>query len=209
MTTFGLIGEGITDQIIIENVLFGFANVHELDEPAITQLQPPFNSPHGGWTLVFHYLNRGEYRKDLQTLDYLVIQVDTDVSQDVGFDVPWNDSNGPLPIETLVQNVVTKLVDLIGKDTYEAHANRFIFAIAVHSTECWLLPLVFNDNKATKIEHCLKAIDHELMKVRNEKPLSSADGAKDPKTYRNCRASTANQSSFRRAFRRTRAWLSS
>ena len=130
-------------------------------------------------------MRRGEYRTALQTLDFLVIHVDSDVSQEIGFDVPWNDSNGALPIETLVQNVVARLVELIGKKTYEAHAQRFIFAIAVHSTECWLMPLVFHDKKGEKITGCLEAINYELRAVRSEKPLSLADGSgKEPKAYR-------------------------
>ena len=43
MATFGFIGEGVTDQIIIENVLLGFAHSHDLDEPEVLPLQPSFD----------------------------------------------------------------------------------------------------------------------------------------------------------------------
>jgi len=185
VATFGFIGEGITDQTIIEDILLGFATDHDLDEPELAPLQPPFDFAPGGWTLVFHYLARGEHRNALQTLDYLIIHVDTDVSHEKGFDVPHNDENGPLPVEKLVENVIGRLIALIGKETYEAHAHRFIFAVAVHSTECWLLPLVFDDNKTNKLTGCLDAINHELRALRNESPLSLADGTgKDPTIYR-------------------------
>lgn len=185
MATFGFIGEGITDQLIIEDILLGFSNTHDLDEPEILPLQPPFDYAPGGWTLVFHYLRRGEYRNALQTLDYLVIHVDTDRSEDVGFDVAKNNEAGVLAPEALIEKVVEKLIELIGKENYEAHASRFIFAIAVDSTECWLMPLVFQDSKAEKTTGCLDALNYELKIVRGESRLSLADhSGKDAKAYR-------------------------
>jgi len=83
-----------------------------------------------------------------------------------------------------VENVIAKLVGLIGRETYEAYADRFIFAVAVHSIECWLLPLVFDDHKTAKITGCLDVLNHELRAVRNVAPLSLADGkGKDPQVY--------------------------
>ena len=102
MKTFGIIGEGITDQIVIKSILLGFfAEKSDDEDPEVKAIQPPLDKsgqagahPPAGWTLVFDYLRRGEHRNALQYCDYLVIHVDTDVSEEKGFDVPrppWPD----------------------------------------------------------------------------------------------------------------------
>jgi hypothetical protein len=77
MITFGLITEGLTDQIVIENILHGYFNT----EPVVNPLQPERDkdnddkSDYGGWTLVFKYFQeRASVRKkDLQLIIMLKI----------------------------------------------------------------------------------------------------------------------------------------
>ena len=57
-----------------------------------------------------------------------------------------------------------------------------IFAIAVDSIECWLLPLLHNDKKAAKITGCLDAANHALRKA-NRKGLASGEANKFPDAY--------------------------
>lgn len=62
MATFAIIAEGITDQVVIENILLGcFAD--EDEEPTVNYEQPLLDTTgqsaapaYGGWTLVFDYL---------------------------------------------------------------------------------------------------------------------------------------------------------
>ena len=188
MPTFGIVGEGITDQIVLEQILLGHFGDDE-EEPAVNYVQPLLDvtgkkgAPEpGGWSLVLKWLELGRHKEALQFNDYLVIQIDTDVSQQKGYDVPWRDGGKDLTVEELVARVVGKLVGLIGAEFYAAHKSRFLFAVAVNEIECWLLPLFFVDNKAAKTTGCLEAISHEQRR-RNEAPLLQAD-SKDPKRYR-------------------------
>ena len=51
------------------------------------------------------------------------------------------------------------------------NGHRVIFAIAVDSIECWLLPH-FDRHKAAKITGCLEAVNKALRKL-NQDPLSN------------------------------------
>jgi hypothetical protein len=184
MATFGVVGEEITDQIVIENILLGYFS--DEDEPPVRFVQPPLDETrqgsepaHGGWSLVLQFLRQREHERALQFNDYLVIQIDTDVSEQKGYDIPWRDGGRELSPQELVDRMVAKLVQLIGEDFYARHRDRFVFAIAVHQIECWLLPILFTNNKAGKITGCLEAADQELRR-QNGIPLKRGDG-KNPR----------------------------
>jgi hypothetical protein len=67
----------------------------------------------------------------------------------------------------LIAAVVAKFRGLIGEDIYQAHGERFLFAIAVHSIECWLLPLL-NVQKAGKVAGCFDAVQQECRRLGEE-----------------------------------------
>jgi len=56
------------------------------------------------------------------------------------------------------------------------NAGRIVFAIAVDSIECWLLPLLYDGEaaKKAKITGCLEAANWKLRRL-NRPPLSTAD----------------------------------
>jgi hypothetical protein len=87
MISFGLVTEGLTDQIAIEHILAGYFDNPDLD---IRQLQPERDkdndnkSKFGGWTLVFDYCKSRDFREAFQFIDYIIIQIDTDISEDSG-----------------------------------------------------------------------------------------------------------------------------
>jgi hypothetical protein len=190
VATFGIIAEGITDQIVIESILRGYLGDQD-DELVVNPVQPPLDAtaqgggpPPAGWTLVFRSLRDGEHRKALQFNDYIIVHIDTDVCDDKGFDVPKNNQAGPLPVEALVERVTARLKKAMGDDFCVAHGHRVIFAIAVHQIECWLLPLFFEneDRKAEKIAGCLSAVDEQ--RRRQNKLLFTRGGGKEPRVYR-------------------------
>lgn len=187
MVTFGIIAEGITDQYVIENILRGFF-ADAAEEPVVNYVQPPLDAtarggqpPPAGWTLVFRALADGEHRKALQFNDFLVIQVDTDVCEEKGFDVPRRENGRELSPDELAARVSARLRVCLGEDFCRAHGDKVIFAVAVHSTECWLLPLLYPDKKAQKITGCLEAANQALRRA-NQKPLTSGD-SKQIKAY--------------------------
>ena len=170
MPSFALITEGITDQIIIANILYGFFDDPDLD---INPLQPLLDetdsnrtiSP-GNWHKVLQYCSSEIFRGAFQLNDYLIIQIDTDVS--VLYGVSERDQAGnELSVDDLIARVKLVLINRIGLDFYEKFKTRIIFAIAVHSIECWLLPLFYDDTRKSKIKNCLESLNRELVKQKS------------------------------------------
>jgi hypothetical protein len=100
--------------------------------------------------------------------------------------VPHHDENGKLlATEHLIANVVNKFRSLIGEDFYDQYADKIIFAIAVHSIECWLLPLCLPDQKE-EIDDCLNLLKRDLPSFR----------AKDHRYYQRVSMEYASQNSL-------------
>jgi hypothetical protein len=189
MPSFAVIAEGVTDQIVLENVLRGY--FHGDDDLVVNHLQPPRRAMQkggqpapGGWTLVFRSLKAGDHRKALQVHDYVIVQIDTDRSEDPGFDVPHRAPDGrALSPEELVEQVRRRLIVAMAPEFYARHAARILFAIAVDEIECWLLPLLYDNEpaKRSKTTGCLDAADWKLRRLARP-PLSTA-GSKSPASY--------------------------
>lgn len=185
MMVFGLITEGITDQIVIENILMGYFDKSE-DELEFKELQPLRDETdenktqnYGGWDKVIEYCGSSKFKGALQFHDYLIVQIDTDVSdKPEGYGIPHYENGKELAPEQLIDKVVTKFIDLIGKPVYEKYQNQIIFAISVHSIECWLLPIYYTDKRKSKIKNCLSTLNEAL-----EKKEKFTIDAKNPEYY--------------------------
>jgi len=183
MISFGLITEGLTDQIVIEDILSGYFNT---DNIIVNPLQPERDkddenkSDYGGWMLVFKYCQSSDFREAFQFNEYVIIQIDTDVSEEINYDIPKRNENGEeLTPEQLIEKVKEKFKVLIGEDFYHKYNDKMIFAITVHSIECWLLPLYYQDSKKEKITNCLNTLNQAL----NKREGFTID-AKKPQYYR-------------------------
>jgi len=183
MISFGLITEGLTDQIVIEKILAGYFKSLDLD---VEPLQPERDkdnqnkSKYGGWTLVFDYCKSKDFRESFQLIDYIIIQIDTDVSKD--YNIAHQDENGEFTPQQLIAKVIDKFRDGIGEDFYNTNKQKIIFAISVHSIECWLLPLYFTDKqKKAKCKNCLNTLNDELSKQHN---FTIDKNRKNPEYYR-------------------------
>lgn len=171
---FGLACEGVTDQITLENILCGYFK--NLDDEEITHLQPPFDETDrkqkdfGGWQMLLAYLSTTRFRDDVLNNKFIVVQIDTDVSDEIGFDVSkFGDDNQPLTPEALIANVIAKLAATIDSGEagfYQRHSEKIIFSVSVHSLECWLYAY---HNKKTpskpKLTGCFNALSYSLLKV--------------------------------------------
>jgi len=167
MAKFGIAGEGITDQIVIENILCGFYKDYDDLDDEIRYTQPPTDStdtvnqpPKGGWTRLFTYLSSELFLDDIINDDYLVIQIDTDISDEIGFDVSKECSTSEL-----ILKVIDRLIVEIDKNnnTYSKYSQKIIFAISVHSLECWILPIY---SKKDEIVHeCFNKLSKEVDRV--------------------------------------------
>lgn len=82
--------------------------------------------------------------------------------------------------EQLIEKVIEKFKQEIGKDFYSQCQQQIIWAISVHSIECWLLPLYYQDKKKkSKLKNCLETLNKELIKKHNFRI-----DAKNPEYYR-------------------------
>jgi len=169
MTTFGLITEGYTDQLLLEGVLEGLLNAQD-DDLRVNYISPVWDETDAaqgqkaGWYQVFEYCKYVEnLSRDLQYNDYLIIQIDTDVSEDIHYDIPQKNNGNDLSPEELIDCVIAKFQNLIGEPLFTEYGERIIFAISVHSIECWLLP-IFGNNPAEKKKtvNCLKTLNRKL-----------------------------------------------
>jgi len=86
MIRFGLVAEGKTDIIILDNILYGYFNDLEGDEIEVTALQPNLDETDsfGSWYNVLEYCKSAEFREAFDFLDYLVIQMDSDICEELG-----------------------------------------------------------------------------------------------------------------------------
>ncbi len=179
MAKFALACEGVTDQIVIENILCGFyKDYDDLDED-IQPLQPPFDATNkkqlegefGGWEMLLEYLSQKRFRDDVLNSEYIIIQIDTDISEHINFGVHQKG----LSTEALIEKVIERLIVQIDskKEFYEKHQEQIIFAISVHSLECWILP-IYKSSKNEKVTGCFETLQRESKKIKV---------AKNHKTY--------------------------
>lgn len=163
MFSFGLVTEGATDQVVIENILYGVFNDPDI---CINRLHPvPDES--GNWDKVFKYCASEEFKEALNYNDFLIVQVDTDVL--TGGDIPkkYNLNFAPNLIpEDIIKKVSEFLISLIGgeSDFWKLYNDKIIFAISVNQIECWLLPIYFKDQKVKrkKASGCISTLNEVM-----------------------------------------------
>ncbi len=190
MTLFGLIAEGETDHAVLENILLGITGEDISDE--ITILQPDIDETtrgslqeFGGWYNVFQYCISEDFKESFQRVQYVVIQIDTDVSEHTHYDIKQTEESGKkLAPEVLVDKVREKFERIItnefGQDFLEKYQDRILFAISVDEIECWLLPLYYTDSTKSKTNNC----DFKLHEKAGKFEKKSNDYDKISRDYR-------------------------
>jgi hypothetical protein len=190
MTTIGILSEGRTDQKIIEQVLLGFFADQEdaLDSLEINSFFPPEvplpgEPEEGGWTVLKRRLQDGHHCQALQFNDYLVIHIDTDVCEESGYEVPRRDpsTGADLDPHQLREAAKARLIEWLGVDFHAKYGHRVLFAIAVDTIECWLLPLL-EDKRARqrKTTGCDAAV-RQALKLKGRNSLEHVGNKKDKK----------------------------
>jgi len=171
MLTFGLACEGVTDQAVLENILCGFYKDNNLRNE-IKVFQPLFDETQkkqkegefGGWEELLRYLSTKKFRESVINTKFMIIQIDTDISEHINFGV----SQQNLSTEALISKVIERLITQIDskKEFYSKYKEKIIFAISVHSLECWILPL-YKSSKNEKINGCFEALQREISINKN------------------------------------------
>ncbi len=161
---FLIAGEGLTDFIVLQNLLRGFFNDKNL---SATRLLPKDKEP-VGWGNLFNYLTAEEFKQAVPFSDYTIVQIDTGTSQEWKKDITSIDSK-TTDLIPFIEAIKTVLINKMGFDFYNENKDKILFAICVHDIECWLLP--FNATLPAhqkKMVGCVNAIE----KLANEKGFS-------------------------------------
>lgn len=171
---FGLICEGITDFSVLKNIIDGVFEKVDV-QPRIMELQPLVDaykdkqSNYGGWEQVVDYLKSDRFEQAIVDHDYIVVQIDTDVSGHVNFDACCP-SLADVDQSDFLDKVRDKLIEWMDgfeADTYNYYKDKIIFCICVHSIECWIVLIHGDQNMKNKIKEC----EHKLKKINGRKNI--------------------------------------
>ena len=169
--SFGLVLEGPTDYQVIKNILFGFLEEDDLDlrpiQPPLDQTDKIKEGEFGGWENVIRYCSSKNFKTDIQILDFIIIQIDTDVCEE--YNVPKIEKGKELSVEQLIGKVTARFREIIGTELFDELKDRIIFAVSVHSIECWLLPLFEHYKQKISTKGCLKRLNDILAKKNMNK----------------------------------------
>jgi len=173
MVTIGLISEGMTDHIVIKNVISGYLDDADV---YVTELQPRIDPNDatialdaGNWDQVFKYCKNSDFEDGLKSNPslHIVIHLDSDVFRTK--EVPekyrfeFNRKDGTvLTTKEIVSEIISLLITEIGQKIYDKYADRILFAIAVDATECWLLPFYETGKARSKEVNCLKTLNRKI-----------------------------------------------
>jgi hypothetical protein len=143
------------------------------DDLQVNPLQPLASegkqATEGGWHRVFEYLASSKIKKALQVNDFLIVQVDTDCSQDDYYDVPQTKMEGTevvarsiVELRSAVRERLAAVIAANHGATTAAILERTLFAIAVHSLECWLLVKVAAEKGKGRTKNCHQHLERGL-----------------------------------------------
>jgi len=165
MTRIALATEGKSEHWIIKHIVQTFFKSEEI---FFRQVQPQvFDDTQeeiGGWFEVLKFCGRtDDIRAALVESDYLIIQIDTDESNNPNFNVPHTKEGAVAKTnEELYNDVIDKIESIIDPQLENELKNKIIFAVCIHSIECWLLPIFCTNNHKTDIRNCLITLNVEL-----------------------------------------------
>jgi hypothetical protein len=183
MKSLGLISEGITDQVVIRNILYGYFDTNDLDLNPLTPVRDATDASRitgsSGWPAVIEYVKSSNFDEAFRFLDYVILHLDTDACEEYG--VSRREDGEELTPLALLDKVRAKFREWIGDERFERRKERILFAIAVDSIECWLLPLYYENNKAQrqKTVNCLNPLNQALGKA-----VGFTISAKNPDYYK-------------------------
>lgn len=159
--------EGKSEHWIIKHLV---ENYFKDTEIFFRQVQPQiFNDTQesiGGWFEVLKFCERtDDFKAALSETDYLIIQIDTDESQNLNFGVSHTKQGNIVKThEELYADVIEKIKEIINSEVFIQYRNKIIFAVCIHTIECWLLPIYFTNNHKNNTRNCLTTLNSELRK---------------------------------------------
>jgi len=156
----GLITEGPTDIAMLENILSSYIDID--DEHSCLPLQPVLDATSlaqmsgGGWTNVINYLNSDDFAQAILNFDLIIIQLDSDISDNTPINVTHYDSDGvKKDVDQLcneLQNKLELLIHVDNQEIYSMNANKCVWCLSVSSIECWIYHHIDTQGKALTVK---------------------------------------------------------
>lgn len=181
---FNIVAEGNTDFRVLRTVIETI-----IDDAVVNILVPSVDAyshktnGRAGWENVVDYLKSNLLQDALDYSDYLVIQIDTDECEHVNYNassITLADNN----VELFYEKIQEKMIEWINhydSEIYEKYKEKIIFAICIHSLECWLLALYVNQNELPRKR--IHAGFTHLNRALNRSQNISLSDPKDPNQY--------------------------
>jgi hypothetical protein len=175
MPKIGIIAEGETDQIVIENILIGLG----VDAADVIPLRPKYRTDEtdkgyqgGTWQGVKNdCLERIEFDRFFQIADdeLIIIQLDTAECEETDFGVsrPMKENNANYASE-LRQNVIQKVNTWLDNH-YE---NKLLYAITIEEMESWILTIYLNEDTNKGCRNKKDFFDKQTIDFRKKKNLN-------------------------------------
>ena len=166
MASIALICEGASEVKMLTYIVtryLGDEIVVNAIQPALTQQGRQANE--GGWLEVLNHCNDDTINAVFATNDYLVIQIDTDACAQVNYDVDvYDENNRKVADGVLYERVRSRLLKDLSAGIQTKYADRILFAICINETECWLLPLYYENDakKRCATTNCIYILNQRL-----------------------------------------------
>ena len=166
MASIALICEGASEVKMLTYIVsryLGDEIVVNAIQPALTQQGRQANE--GGWLEVLNHCNDDTINAVFATNDYLVIQIDTDACAQVNYDVDvYDENNRKVADGVLYERVRSRLLKDLSAVIQTKYADRILFAICINETECWLLPLYYENDakKRCATTNCIYILNQRL-----------------------------------------------
>lgn len=178
MVAFALVTEGITDQAVLESILYGW-----FDDVEINPLNPLRDATDAhraasfsNWEKVLEYCQQDEFKASLQFNEFVIVQIDTDTAEHPNFNVALTSQGVERPLNEIIVDVKQLIAQKIGDDFYQQYKTQILIAVAVHSTECWLLPLYVSGKMGEQVMNCYERLTRAVDKKH-------ADSTKNHQNY--------------------------
>lgn len=166
-----LICEGVSECKILTFIV----NRYLGDAVVVNPIQPPLETRHGqekqsdagGWAQVLNHCTDDLICEIMAVNDYLVIQIDTDACTQPTYDVNiYDDNNQRVTDDVLYKRVCSRLKRNISESTWNKYGKRILFAVCINETECWLLPLYYenDEKKRCATNNCIYILNQQLQK---------------------------------------------
>ena len=187
MASIGLICEGVSEIKMIKHIIgryLGDVDVNTI-QPEIANDKQEHQETPGGWENVLKTCADKKLQEAFAINDYLVIQIDTDRCCEKNYNVNVYDENHKkISDEILYSRVVDRLKQNLVTAELQPYFDKIIFAICINETECWFLPLYYNDNRRCATDSCIRKLNQELKKQKLGIPDEDKNCVQAQKTYR-------------------------